>query len=127
MEDVTFFTLLPESIKGKRMEADKEFLMYLTIALSFADKHDLILRSACGISTYENSRLREYFSKLRKGSTVLIVSPKHVANDKILNQFIRKDVRFRVIDEDYIIKPELLKKQWLGQETIVVSEPLAGN
>lgn len=127
MEEVTFFTLLPESIKGKRMEADKEFLMYLTIALSFADRHDLILRSACGISTYENNRLREYFSKLRKGSTVLIISPKLVANDKILNQFIRKNVRFRVIDEDYIIKPELLKKQWLGKETILVSEPLAGN
>lgn len=39
----------------------------------------------------------------------------HVANPKILNSFIRKDVTFRVIEGDYLMKPRLLKKLWLEE------------
>lgn len=39
----------------------------------------------------------------------------YVANPKILNSFIRKDVIFRVIEGDYLMKPKLLKKLWLDE------------
>lgn len=115
MENVTFFTLLPESIKGKRMEADKEFLLYVTRAFNFAAANNLNLLNSCGVTSFENSSLDKYFSKLKRRSTVLIVSPMYVANPKILNSFIRKDVTFRVIEGDYLMKPKLLKKLWLDE------------
>lgn len=115
MENVTFFTLLPESIEGNRLEADREFTMYVTIAFAFAANHNLNIKSVCGISTFENSSLEKYFSKLTKRSTVLIISPALVGNPKILNSFIRKDVTFRVVEGDYLVKPKLLKKLWLEQ------------
>jgi len=115
MENVTFFTLLPESIKGKRVEADKEFLLYVARAFNFADKNNLNLQKFCGVTTFENCSLDKYFSKLKRRSTVLIISPMFVANPKILNSFIRKDVTFRVIEGDYLMKPKLLKKLWLDE------------
>ncbi|MEK5104938.1 hypothetical protein MKX83_23635 [Cytobacillus sp. FSL M8-0252] len=115
MENVTFFTLLPESIKGKRMEADKEFLKYLTVAFNFADKHNLNLKNACGISTFENSSLEKYLSNLKRKSTVLIISPALVANPKVLNVLIGKEITLRVIEGDYLIKPTLLKEIWLEE------------
>jgi hypothetical protein len=110
MEKVTFFTILPESIKGKRMEADEEFLKYVTLAFNFADQNNLNLQNACGVTTFENSSIDKYFSKLKRKSTVLIISPTFVANHKILDSFIKKDVTLRVIEGDYLIKPKRLKE-----------------
>lgn len=126
MENETFFTLLPESIKGNRVEANMEFLMYATIAFGFADKHNLNLKNACGVSTFENGSLEKYFSKLKRKSTVLIISPALSANPKIFNSFIRKDVTFRVIEGDYLIKPKLLKELWIEEaKTATVKFPNA--
>ncbi|WP_156289875.1 hypothetical protein [Oceanobacillus salinisoli] len=124
MKNVTFFTLLPESIKGKSMEADKEFLLYVTRAFNFADKNNLNLQNSCGVTTFENSSLDKYFSKLKRRSTVLIISPALVANPSILNNFIKKDVTFRVIEGDYLMKPKLLKELWLEEaKTATINFP----
>ena len=115
MEKVSFFTLLPESIKGNKAEADKEFLLYLAIATEFADRENLIITNACGVSTFENTSLEKYFSKLKKKSTVLIISPSFVTNPKVLNCLIKKDINLRIIDGDYMMRPKLLKQLWLDE------------
>lgn len=113
MENVTFFTLLPQTILGRTKEGHKEFLYYSTVAFAFAEAHNLNILNGCGVSTFENFKMQEkYFSKLKRKSTVLIIDKEMVGNFEILDAFIEKQVIFRVIEGDFLITPYEVKKMW---------------
>ncbi|AMX00350.1 hypothetical protein [Rummeliibacillus stabekisii] len=116
MKNVTFFTLLPETILGRTRNSAEEFFEYCMMADIFAQSNNLNIVNGCGISNLGDVNMRKkYFSGLKRRSTVLIISPVHVANPVILNLFIGKDVTFRVIEGDYLIKPKNLKEFFLEE------------
>jgi len=116
MKNVTFFTLLPETILGRTRNSAEEFFEYCMMADIFAKSNNLNIVNGCGISNLGDVNMRKkYFSRLKRRSTVLIISPVHVANPVILNLFIGKDVTFRVIEGDYLIKPKNLKEFFLEE------------
>lgn len=125
MKNVTFFTLLPETILGRTRNSAEEFFEYTMMVDIFAENNNLNIVNGCAISNFEDKSMNDkYFSRLKKKSTVLIISPVHVANSNILDLFISKDVTFRVIKGDYLMKPKLLKKIWL-EEAKTTKIPLA--
>lgn len=116
MKDVTFFTLLIDTILGRTKDSVMEFLNYEMMASSFAKDKNLNIVNGCGALDLTDENLHsEYFSKLKRKSTVLIVSPLHVANAVVLDFFIDKEVTFRVIKGDYHIKAKRLKEIWLSE------------
>lgn len=116
MKNVTFFTLLPKTILGINRNAAKEFLEYDMMASLFAKNNNLNVVNGCGLSNLGDINMRnKYFSELKRKSTVLIISPNHVANAEILDCFIKKGVIFRVIEGDYLIKPKQIKEQWSAE------------
>ncbi|BCB40544.1 hypothetical protein BCJMU51_5462 [Bacillus cereus] len=113
MENVTFFTLLPETIQGKTSKADEEFMYYVSKAFEFAEKENLNIVNACGVAVFEKSQtVEKYFSRLKRKSTVLILSTAHIGNFDILNSFIEKQVTFLNISGEYLVSAKGMKEFW---------------